>query len=199
MNPPVHIMIDLETTGLSSNAGIVQIGAHAFSGCNFRADQYFKYCISASDNESKGYEVDSATMAWWAEKDPELRQSVFCGSSSAKEALTRFTEWCNAVSNGSLQNIYLWANHIDFDLAVLKNAFYREHAYYPFDFRKHMDYATLKVLFPQLASLHASNPTPHDALADAVYQSSIASHFLDELLSNGLISNALYTRPAAAN
>lgn len=199
MNQPTHIMIYLETTGLSSNAGIVMIGAHAFSGCNFRADQYFKYHISASDNESKGYEVDPTTMAWWAEKDPELRQHVFCGSSSAKEALGIFVNWCNQVSNGSLSSIYLWANHIDFDLAVLKNAFYKEHHHYPFDFRKHMDYATLKVLFPQIASLHASNPTPHDALADAVYQSSIASHFLDELLSNGLISNALYTRPAGTN
>lgn len=193
----IHIMLDLETTALSPNAGIVQIGAYAFSDLHPQANKYFNVRCSPTYNESHGYEVDPATMKWWETQDPAVRHYVFSGAYSIKEQLAGLVDYATAISSGHPENIYLWANHIDFDLVILKNAFYKEHSFYPFDFRKHMDYATLKNLLPQYTIERDKKEYPaHDALADAIFQGKHCSVLLQELQANGLLANAFYTIPA---
>lgn len=192
----IHIMVDLETTALSPNAGIVQIGAACFSQPPPNVDKYFDMRCSPVYNQSHGYDIDPATMQWWDKQPPALRNHVFSGQRDIKQALGFFVNYCQDLSNGNLKNVYLWANHIDFDLVVLKNAFYKEHGNYPFDFRKHMDYANLKVLYPQLAiERDEILYPPHDALADAVFQGKHTSVILQELQANGLVSDVFYTVP----
>lgn len=193
----IHIMIDLETTALSPNAGIVQIGAAAFSESPPNVDKFFDIRCSPVYNQAHGYDIDPGTMQWWEKQPSDLRNRVFSGQQDIKQALGFFVNYCNDLSNGHLDRVYLWANHIDFDLTVLKNAFYKEHGNYPFDFRKHMDYANLKVLYPQLEIERDEQLyPPHDAVADAVFQGKHCSVILQELQANGLVANVFYAIPS---
>lgn len=184
----IPVMIDLETTGTSANAGIVQIGAITFLSS---ARAGFTTRVSPTSLEQKGYEVDPATMAWWDKQDEVVRRNVFSGTNGTKDALEQFVAWANHLSSGNLDNIHLWANHIDFDLTILKNAFYRELGEYPFNFRNHYDYATLRNLFPQYKVEKKAGVRYHDAFEDAGYQADHAEYILAELQHNGLSNYVL--------
>lgn len=193
----IHIMIDLETTALSPNAGIVQIGAACFSEHNPYAIRNFDVRCTPVYNQSHGYDIDPDTMQWWEQQPIEVRQKVFAGQTSIKQALGLFVNYATELSSGHLDRVFLWANHKEADIVWLRNAFYKEHGNYPFSHRQALDYADLLVLYPQykLERDEQLYP-PHDAVADAIFQGKQCSVILQELQANGLVANVFYAIPS---
>ena len=174
LNPEaVHISLDLETASLGHNAAILQLGAVKIgTGDTYEAG------ISVHSNEQAGREFSKETLEWWDKQDPKLRKSVFGGVLQLREALDDFAAWAGP-------DAYLWTNGADFDLPILKNA-YETYRTYPFDFRKHRCYRTLRsmlsiseeVQMKAGAELAYPNLQKHNALHDALYQSYFISRKL---------------------
>ena len=169
----VHISLDLETAGLGPTAAILQLGA-----VKIGTNEVYESTISVHSNESVGLSFEKETMEWWDKQDPELRKRVFQGTSHLFTVLDEFAEWAGP-------DAYLWTNGADFDLPILKTA-YETYRTYPFDFRKHRCYRTLRSLLSigeevQMkagAELAYPNLQKHNALHDALYQSYFISRKL---------------------
>ena len=166
----IHISFDLETLSLESNAAIVQIGA-----VHVGSSEEFNSYISPQSAEYLGGHVDVGTINWWAKQDPQIRNTVFGGTTYIRQALAEFYEWCLSLADGDINRVYLWSKGADFDCVVLKNN-YELFMEYPFNFRNHRCVRTAMHLKP------LENPTPnqgaHDALEDAKYQAQFIKHAL---------------------
>lgn len=171
----VHISLDLETAGISTEAAIVQIGAY-----NVNTGDTFKCGVSLMDCERQGLVIDKETMEWWDKQDPELRKRVFGSSIELSEALAHFQRWIAAQGDGDydFSRVVLWGNGVDFDNIILKNA-WEKFATWPFSHRNNHHYRTLTALIPQHVleaahdewdTAHGATDDPHDALSDALYQ-----------------------------
>lgn len=176
-----HISLDLETMSVESDAAIVQIGATVVG-----SSETFNVYIDPKSSESLGARVDTETMMWWDRQDPELRKRVFGGTVPIRAALDEFADWCSKVSNGDMEQVYLWSKGADFDCVVLKNN-YELYRTYPFNFRNHrcvrtiMDLLTPAELDEISKNFWYNNPEAqkHDALVDAEYQ----AEFIKAILS----------------
>lgn len=175
------LMIDLETASTENTAAIVQLAAVEFGIPHGVTPRTFNSYIALASCEAYGMHVSIATMEWWDKQDPVLRAKVFGGTTHIFNALEHFDNWCQTEFEGQ-ENIELWSNGADFDCVILKNAYETVGTGYPFDFRKHRCFRTLKSLAPpSLERLFPINPTKHDALEDARNQATIANIILGNL------------------
>jgi len=158
----------LETASIAPNAAIVQLAAYTSDMRCF--NQY----ISLASCEAAKLDVSTETMDWWSKQDPALRNRVFGGNTSVKEAVENFIDWCNELCGGDYNRIVLWGNGVDFDNTILKSAievFYS----WPFSYRNQHHLRTLLALTPldvceRMHNQFDSNGDKHDALEDARYQ-----------------------------
>lgn len=174
-----RVMIDLETMSSESNAAIISIGAVQFGhGKHPDASVQFYEKIHPASAESNGH-VDRGTMEWWDKQDPAARTEAFSGQQTLIETLHNFHTWIKT-NFGDPEQVELWSKGADFDLVVLRNAYYAVQESYPFNFRMHRCYRTLENLMPpglrNLAIQSAGlNALKHTALNDAKYQAIIAN------------------------
>lgn len=179
MTKPIHVMIDLETLSTSPHAAILSIGAVVFSPQGLGEEYYAR--INPQDAEANG-EVSKETMLWWNKTDnKQARSEAFSGTESLAKALYGFTEWVatvNGESDVQNKNVYLWANGADFDLPILKFALEQVTAEYPFEFRNHRCFRTLRSLADEFDLNQFSNKFKHSAIEDARYQANVAIHLM---------------------
>lgn len=128
-----HIMIDLETLGVGDHAAITQIGL-----VEFRGHVECQWNIRAEDWAGG---IEPQTLLWW------LRQGEAARASALDQA--------NAVSlAGAIREVAevlagartLWANSPNFDIRLLRQAYERTGATWPFSFRIERDLRTLAAL-----------------------------------------------------
>lgn len=170
-----NVMIDLETMGLRPNAAIVSIGAVHFKQslsletglAVLEVVDTFHTAVSPKSCLDAGLTTDQSTVDWWAKQSTEARQSWQREDApSLTEALTKFSAWVLEDSND--KQISPWGNGADFDLVLLKSAYYALGADPPWKFYHHKCYRTVKSLFP-VAEMPRRG-THHNALDDALHQ-----------------------------
>lgn len=170
-----HLMIDLETMGVSSRAAIVAIGAVIFDPLDeplpepnsVEAIESYFYCnVSLASSLKAGLEVDGSTVAWWLQQDEDARRRLFDPEpGTLKEALSRlqlFAKGCEVA----------WSHGATFDLVILNEAYRAIGSRAPWDFWNCRDTRTIYDLaYPaeEVPSVPASRK--HDALWDAWRQS----------------------------
>jgi len=175
------LMIDLETASTENNAAIVQLAAVEFGLPYGVTPRTFNSYIALESCERARMNVSVGTMMWWDKQDPQLRAKVFGGIEHIWHALDKFEAWCEKEFD-DCNNVELWGNGADFDCVILRNAYDLVGTGYPFDFRKHRCFRTLKSLAPpSLERLFPTNPMKHDALEDARNQATIANIILGNL------------------
>ncbi len=179
---PVHIMLDLETTATTLDAGIIGIGAYRM----FRTDQEyksaeFKVLVSVADNEKIGRKIDTETMLWWDKQDSELRDEIFSGTTPLNVALDLYLNWIDDQCPDRSM-VYLWANGSEFDNVIMQHAFLHTYYSYPFNFRNHRCFRTLVGIAPPNIRAGLENKRKHDPLSDAIYQGQIAERILGSAL-----------------
>lgn len=162
-----HVMVDLETLGISPGCMIVSIGAVIFNPANGDIDDNGFYA-AVDLGERYGLHQAQATLDFWARQSEESRK-VFTDPNALRldRALENFNRYIPA---GAL----VWGNGADFDNAILAAAYHAtgvKPGWKPYNGRC---YRTLKNLAPHIKMARVG--THHNALDDAISQ---AHHLMD--------------------
>lgn len=173
-----HIMIDIETLSTSSTAPILQIGFAIADASGIHSSG--KVTIPVEEIDFLLYPISGETLKWWLSQKKEAIDSVFFPTQANGEintlagALMTLTSVIDT-AQVEYMNMTVWANHPQFDIAILANAYETEQVPLPiYPFYKVADYATLRDMFQVMPK--TTNLLPHDAESDCVYQ---LSHLLD--------------------
>jgi exodeoxyribonuclease VIII len=172
MNSP-HVMLDLETMGVQSDAAIAAIGAVAFQPDDAPgtapAGEFYRV-VDLDSSIRAGGSVSATTIAWWLGQSAEA-QAIFRGSTpkvSIRTGLRDLRTWLTHRDLFTGEPV-VWANGAAFDIPILESALRREGLRLPTSFRNIRDCRTLFRLVDQ------DIPKPdgvvaHNALDDARVQ-----------------------------
>lgn len=154
-------MVDIETTSLLPTCGIIQIGACRYDIAKRKTFDDFTVNIDITDiKEYKIFDLDPATLKWWAQQDPKVIKTVFGGGGTLVDALTQFSDW--------VDKRYSIAAFGYLDIPSLSYAIKKVlNKDVPWDYRKVMDLRTVHLLgggYDPSVSLERSDK--HIALAD---------------------------------
>lgn len=168
--PNWHIMHDIETVSLKSNAAIISIGAVAIDLSKKRIEHKFYIVIDLASSLAAGLHQSEDVMQWWEHQSEEARE-VFRSAltHSLASGLDRYTYWLNSFTDSNEPKPWMWANGSDFDNVVLQNAYEAIGGKAPWSFREHRCYRTLKAMYSNVLP-PADIGTAHNALKDAMYQ-----------------------------
>ena len=170
-NTTVHVMVDIETTGIRPGCGVVNIGAVAFLPTGIIED--FESYVRPESNFTYGLQVAQSTMDWWALQ--LNRDKIFGGTTDIKKALQEFSAWYLDFQKGTP----IWCCGTDFDLPILKAAMEACSVEIPWQYGDVRDYRTVRECFKLPEVIEASlkkDRIKHDALQDAIYQ---AKHLIE--------------------
>lgn len=157
----IHIMIDLETLGISPDSPILAIGACAGT-YQFYSKVAVENCVGT---------IDKSTLAWWFKQSKEAINETFnvgISSYTLKDLLFSFSEHFNRITKNSKIPHTLWGNAASFDLVLLRESYKAVGMTAPWNFRNEGCYRTLKNQFPEVA--FAPEGLKHCALDDAKNQ-----------------------------
>jgi hypothetical protein len=173
-------MVDLETTGKTARAGILQIGAVEFCPVEGKLGREFKERVKPQQNR----EVDVDTVMWWMTQKEEARLSAWSpragpwglSTSDLMDTLIDLRIWMQNVF-GERRVEGVWAHGILFDVAILEDAFRQTKLSVPWHYRAPRDTRTLFALacpevdaakvIDELAGPVQEGEVIHDALHDA--------------------------------
>lgn len=87
-------MVDIETTGLISSSGIIQIGACRYDISKKTTFDHFTVNIDLGDLYKHDFlDHDPETLKWWAGQDESVKKAVLTGGGTLKDALLLFEDW----------------------------------------------------------------------------------------------------------
>jgi hypothetical protein len=167
-----HIMVDIETLGVSARAAIIQIGA-----CEFDPQQGTIGSIFSADVEwrQEGRKVDAETLHWWFEQqqagNPPPR-----GKEPLEDALGDFVGWLDHLglmtgrdhAGRTVAEVCMWSKGPSFDLAILADAFrWAGWDHVPWRFGHERDARTVVALAREFGWVTTEGPARHNALLDA--------------------------------
>jgi hypothetical protein len=110
-----HIMIDIETLGVSATAPVIEIAAVPFTREDHFAEDAFYRAISLQDNIAHGRMPDMDTCLFWL-KDP--RKPNLGGTITLLQCMLEFQNWLTANSTKETQ---YWFKGTSFDPVLLDN------------------------------------------------------------------------------
>jgi hypothetical protein len=155
----VHIMVDIETLDTENTAVILSIGACGIQPNNLHRIFYEELNPETQENRT----VSLSTQQWW--KDQASKGiSMPSGKTHIKDALNRFAGWIEKCEGTPI----IWCKGTDFDVKILTDAFKQYTIPVPWKYNDVRDARTLLKLHPQIT--YPTNPVPHHALQDALYQ-----------------------------
>lgn len=145
----IDITLDLETLSLSANAAILEIAAVAWDR---KADidpilPDYPPFISHVDLRScvaDGFDIDPESIIWWRSQPEKIRREVFYGEAfPLSQVLESFSAWLDDLKDFyKTENVYLWSQGSDFDIAILRNAFSRYGLVFPINHKHFRDART---------------------------------------------------------
>lgn len=159
---PNHVMIDLETMGLTPNAAIVSIGAVVFDPRMGRVTKNTFY--RELDWNTQGRQIDPKTQQWWGGRVAEARAALD-GLDDLRGALDDLTAWLP-------RDCKPWGNGATFDITMLEDA-YRQHGItIPWKFWNIRDCRTIKDMYESARGGYdkKTGGVLHHALDDAIFQ-----------------------------
>lgn len=155
-----HLMIDIETLGVTPDAVILTIGAQGFCPYTDRytdATYYERLNLESQDNRH----LDEGTLAWWGKQSADAQEEALGDGNrlDIKDALEKLGKviW---------KHDEIWVNGLSFDIPILEHAFKQCGLSVPFKYWKTSDTRTVYKLVPELGKTGNN----HNALADCVNQ-----------------------------
>lgn len=152
-----HIMLDIETTGTSVQAPILQIAGaimiegHAEPFINVRVDRHAQLTYASEDQ---------ATLDWWKRQPEEIRIAVFSGTTHIQDALI-------ALARIITKEDIVITQGPHFDIAILSYHMREWHIEQPWHYRNIRDLRQMRAQFNGRTTKHAG---AHDAMDDAMQQ-----------------------------
>lgn len=177
----MHLMLDLETGGVSPGCAIFSIGACLFSPYNQELPVHTYYEeISHSSCMEIGLRFERSTMNWWTTQPGIIPNGV----KPLRQVLEEFVLWLsNAPGLCKEQITAQWANSPSFDLTIIKYTIAQFNLNWPYPFWQEMDVRTTKALAFPNGDYKLNNA--HNALQDAINQCQLVQNaYLTLGLSN---------------
>ncbi len=174
---PNHVMIDLETMGLTPGSAIVSIGAVIFDPrCNRVTKNTF---YRELDWSNQGRQIDPSTQERWTRRVAGARAALD-GLDDLEGALADLKTWLP-------RDCKPWGNGATFDISMLEDA-YRQHTIkIPWKFWNVRDCRTIKDLYESARGGYdkKTGGTLHHALDDATFQAQYICDMWKSILVGG--------------
>lgn len=181
-----HIMIDLETMGLTPDGAIVSIGAALFSPHSGDIRTEFYKRVSLESSVKAGMKIDPATLIWWLGQGDEARRDLIeFGRFNLKSVLEAFISFYQDTPVDGV-----WSHGSNFDIVLMERAFDLCELRCPWTYRQVRDTRTL---FALAGVVHKGNT--HNALQDAIAQVATVHKAYKELgLGDVVVRRLLHRR-----
>lgn len=193
-----HVMLDLETWGVSGGALIVAIGAVMFDPAkSFESQTYenFYVRVDPMSAERAGMRIDAATVDWWMDTAQDGARVALRASAPQDfyEVMYGFAAWmageAHALGAPYKRTRKVWGNGPAFDLVIMRNAFRLASLECPWTFRDERCFRTIKGLAKGIewTDMHIKQGNveiKHQALADATYQANSLLFVAEKLKLN---------------
>jgi len=174
-------MVDLETLATDNNAQIISIGAVKFNKDGLGSEFYQTVLMEGNSP----FSVNPQTVAWWLKQSKEAQDALFMESKRIEDVLRNFQSWYRgkhltsvADENTQIQEEVIfetsgkevWGNGVNFDNAILRNAFEVCKIKCPWSFRDDRCYRTVVALNKHKGVQYERVGTHHNALDDSKTQ-----------------------------
>lgn len=156
-----HIMLDLETLGLTADSVILSIGAVKFNLDGTICDDCHYSICSLSSQSSR--HINGDTLAWWMQQSDSAKSVFTSINISLHTALMNLKRFVDR------DDYKLWSNGADFDIPIIAHAL-RTNGIEPLV--KHWNHRCFRTIKEE----YKSCPKPpfegaqHNALMDAIHQ-----------------------------
>jgi hypothetical protein len=155
-----HIMIDLETAGLTPGSAILEIAAVAFHIPSFQPCPragYYHVRVDLLDSLARGFRTDSDTAAFHLRQEGLAEDPATLRGLSVHDALTGLLQFIRRTTPS-----HVWAWGMDFERNMLEAAFKKTGLPFPWHYTASMDARTVW----NLAFTKPHPKRPHRALDD---------------------------------
>jgi len=172
-----HLMIDIETLGLRTDALVFEIGLAVWNVDT--QGMVMSYAATIDPRSQPDRDVDPKTLHWWEGRGyPNHHQDL----SGFNETNLDLEEALDRVRNcyKQYQCRCVWSKGPEFDIAILEHAWRQYDQYPPWPYASRRCARTVMALTPVLAPETTAivNDAPHNPRADAVYQSVLCQQAL---------------------
>lgn len=171
------LMIDLETTGNTSKAGVLSIGACFFDVPTLTLGPTFYAVLDINDQIKKGRILDKDTMKWWEGQSEEAKQVFKAKKFPVDKVLDAFSLWIK--TNGG-SKIAPWGNGSSFDISIMETLYTDYGKKPPWMYWNVQDLRTFRRFVANGAKIVAREGVYHNAKDDAVTQAQFVLNFLKE-------------------
>lgn len=121
----MHIMLDLETMGVNTDALITTISAVRFDMDTGECFEEFEIALNWEEQIAKNAKMDASTVQWWLTQSKLAQETMLrLPQQSVCEALLSFNRWIENICL-DVKKTKLWGNGINFDNALLRNLYKR--------------------------------------------------------------------------
>lgn len=149
------VTLDLETTALCPTAAVMSIGAVAWDrnqvdtpfyeeGNINNADYLYLRHVDLRSQFVNGFTFDQDTANWWASRSKEAKLAVIAQDcqpcDSVENVVVDFFKWITEIADGD--EICLWSQGSDFDIAILRNICQTFHIALPVSYKNFRDHRT---------------------------------------------------------
>lgn len=163
MKTYLHLMLDLETMGDTSDAAIVSIAAVEFDINTGETGREFFKKVDLQSSIDAGGVVSAKTIQWWLMQNEAAKIEIL------KEG-TVLPSVCVMLRREFGDNYEVFSKPGSFDIPILKHAFRSVGVPYPFNHRLERCVRTYISLRPDIANSIEFTGTPHHALHDCHHQ-----------------------------
>lgn len=166
-----HVMVDIETLGRTPGAIITEIAIVPFNwdNKNENAKDSFYRKISLESSVKAGLKIDTNTLVWWSEQNPEVYKKMMDQTNTIPldQALFELKVYLDSLHPSTLQ---LWGNSNRFDLGILAYTYELLGRQLPWLFRNERDVRTLVSLYPEIKANHIFEGNLHNPIDDCINQ-----------------------------
>lgn len=173
-----HLMLDMETLGVSVTAPIISIAAVYFDPKTGDVGDSFYKIIDLESSLATGV-IEPRTLSWWMSQSDEARK-VFSDKSAIalQDALHQLSVFANRSEDS--RSLQVWGNGASFDNAIIAHAYRQFGLDLPWAFRNDRDVRTIVSLCQELKNVNVLTSLSregihHNALDDAIYQARYVS------------------------
>lgn len=164
--PPIHIMVDLETFGVTPGSVVASIGAVVFDPIEGTVGERFYGVIDRASAEAAGLVADAKTLEWWSQQSAEAQAALTDNPSPLTQVLQVFARWWTEQVGDSEGRF--WCQGPSFDLSLLEAAYRLIGERTPWKYNAGRDTRTIYELSGILPDL--TTGAHHNALDDAERQ-----------------------------
>lgn len=175
------MMIDLETLGLGADATIIS-GAAVVTDLDNPEWNYGTPALNYKFYLDQGRVIDPKTLEW------HLNQPTDIIEANLKGSRVKLIQFLLDIALTKDITTY-WSKGVDFDIAILENAYKQVGGTIPWNYRQKRCFRTVEAWMPELSKELSDNPykANHTALGDALSQARILHYLCREYRKNIVI------------